>query len=63
LFYGAAGSLNLPMALWMTGGSLLVMPLGRFVFTRVSAKVLAHLVAGLAILALLVLAAGLWMAA
>jgi uncharacterized protein len=63
LFYGAAGSLNLPMALWMTGGSLLVMPLGRFIFTRVSAKVLTHLVAGLAILALLVLAAGLWMAA
>jgi uncharacterized protein len=63
LFYGAAGSLNLPMALWMTGGSLLAMPLGRFIFTRVSAKVLTHLVAGLAILALLVLAAGLWMAA
>jgi uncharacterized protein len=63
LFYGAAGSLNLPMALWMTGGSLLAMPLGRFIFTRVSAKVFTHLVAGLAILALLVLAAGLWMAA
>jgi uncharacterized protein len=59
LFYGAAGSLNLPMALWMTAGSLIVMPLGRFVFTRVSGKVLTHLVAGLAVLALLLLAAGL----
>lgn len=59
LFYGAAGSLNLPMALWMTGGSLLAMPLARYVFTRVSGKVLTHLVAGLAILALLLLAAGL----
>ena len=62
LFYGAAGSLNLPMALWMTAGSLLVMPIGRFVFTRVSAQVLTHLVAILAFLALLVLAAGLWTA-
>ena len=62
LFYGAAGSLNLPMALWMTGGSLLVMPLGRFVFTKVSAQVLTHLVAVLAFIALLVLAAGLWTA-
>ncbi len=59
LFYGAAGSLHWPMAMWMTGGSLLAMPLGRFVFTRVSAKVLTHLVALLATLALLVLAAGL----
>ncbi len=59
LFYGAAGSLNLPMALWMTGGSLLAMPLGRFVFTRVSSKMLTHLVAILAVLALLVLVAGL----
>ncbi len=59
LFYGAAGSLNLPMALWMTGGSLLAMPLGRFVFTRVSSQVLTHLVAALATLALLILAAGL----
>lgn len=59
LFYSAAGSLNLPMALWMTGGSLLAMPLGRMVFTRVSAQLLTHLVAGLALLALLVLATGL----
>jgi uncharacterized protein len=59
LFYGAAGSLNLPMALWMTGGSLLVMPLGRYVFTRVSSRVLTHLIAVLAIAALLVLAIGL----
>jgi uncharacterized protein len=63
LFYGAAGSLNLRMALWMTGGSLLVMPLGRFVFTRVSGKVLTHLVAVLAILALAILAFGLIRAA
>jgi uncharacterized protein len=63
LFYGAAGSLNLPMALWMTGGSLLAMPLGRFVFTRVSSQVLTHLVALLAVLALLVLSAGLITAA
>ena len=59
LFYGAAGSLNLPMALWMTLGSLLAMPLGRFVFSRVSAQALTHLVAGLAALAILMLAAGL----
>jgi uncharacterized protein len=59
LFYGAAGSLNLPMALWMTGGSLLAMPLARFVFTRVSSQVLTHLVAALATLALVVLAGGL----
>ena len=59
LFYGAAGSLHLPMALWMTGGSLLAMPLGRWVFTRVSGQTLTHLVAGLAVLALLILAAGL----
>ncbi len=59
LFYGAAGSLHLPMALWMTGGSLLAMPLGRLIFTRVSAQALTHLVAGLAVLALLILAAGL----
>jgi uncharacterized protein len=63
LFYGAAGSLNLRMALWMTGGSLLVMPLGRFVFTKVSGKVLTHLVAVLAILALAILAFGLIRAA
>jgi uncharacterized protein len=63
LFYGAAGSLNVPMALWMTGGSLLAMPLGRFVFTRVSSQVLTHLVALLAVLALLVLSAGLITAA
>jgi uncharacterized membrane protein YfcA len=59
LFYGAAGSLHWPMALWMTGGSLLAMPLARYVFTRVSGKVLTHLVASLAILALILLAAGL----
>ncbi len=59
LFYGAAGSLNAPMAAWMTGGSLLAMPLGRFVFKRISAKALTHLVAGLAVIALLVLAWGL----
>lgn len=59
LFYGAAGSLNLKMALWMTGGSLLAMPLGRFVFARIASQVLTHLVAALAILALLVLASGL----
>ncbi len=59
LFYGAAGSLNLAMALWMTGGSLLAIPIGRLVFSRVSAQVLTHLVAVLAILALLILAAGL----
>ena len=59
LFYGAAGSLNLPMALWMIGGSLLAMPFGRFIFTRISSKVLTHLVALLAIVALLVLAGGL----
>jgi uncharacterized protein len=63
LFYGAAGSLNLRMALWMTGGSILVMPLGRFVFTRVSGKVLTHLVAVLAMLALAILAFGLIRAA
>ncbi len=59
LFYGAAGSLNLHMALWMTGGSLLAMPLGRFVFKKISAAMLTHLVAGLAGLALLTLAASL----
>jgi uncharacterized membrane protein YfcA len=59
LFYGAAGSLNLPMALWMTGGSLLAMPLARYVFTKISSQVLTHLVAFLAGLALLVLALGL----
>ncbi len=59
LFYGAAGSLNLPMALWMIGGSLVAMPLGRFIFTRVSSQVLTHLVAMLAMLALLVLSASL----
>ncbi len=59
LFYGAAGSLNLPMALWMTGGSLLAMPLARFIFTRVSGQALTHLVAALAVLALLMLASGL----
>lgn len=63
LFYGAAGSLNLRMALWMTGGSLVVMPLGCYVFTRVSGKVLTHLVAVLAILALAILAFGLVKAA
>jgi uncharacterized protein len=57
LFYGAAGSLNLPMALWMTGGSLLVMPLARYIFTKVSASTLTHLVAALALLALLMLSA------
>jgi hypothetical protein len=39
------------------------MPLGRFVFTRVSSQVLTHLVALLAVLALLVLSAGLITAA
>jgi uncharacterized protein len=63
LFYGAAGSLNLPLALWMTGGSLLAMPLARFVFKRVSGEALTHLVAGLALLALALLAASMlgWM--
>jgi uncharacterized protein len=59
LFYGAAGSLDLRMALWMTGGSLLAMPLGRYVFARISGQTLTHLVAGLAVLALLMLTAGL----
>ena len=59
LFYGAAGSLDLRMALWMTGGSLLVMPLGRYIFKRVSGEMLTHLVAALAVLALLMLVAGL----
>lgn len=59
LFYGAAGSLNWPMAIWMTLGSLLAMPLGRYVFKRVSSEVLTHIVAGLAVLALAILAAGL----
>lgn len=59
LFYGAAGSLHWPMAIWMTLGSLLAMPLGRYVFKRVSSEVLTHIVAGLAVLALVILAAGL----
>jgi uncharacterized protein len=59
LFYGAAGSLDLRMAAWMVLGSLLAMPFGRFIFSRVSAAVLTHLVAGLAAAALLVLAVGL----
>jgi uncharacterized protein len=59
LFYGAAGSLNLAMAVWMTVGSILAMPIGRLVFTRISSQWLTHLVAGLAMLALCVLAAGL----
>lgn len=59
LFYGAAGSLHLIMALWMIGGSLVAMPLARLIFKRVSGQALTHLVAILAILALAVLAAGL----
>ncbi len=63
LFYGAAGSLNLPLALWMTAGSFAAIPLARLVFKKISAQALTHLVAGLALLALALLAASLigWM--
>ncbi|NJM43261.1 MAG: sulfite exporter TauE/SafE family protein [Brachymonas sp.] len=56
LFYGAAGSLNLSMALWMTAGSLLAMPVARMIFKRVSAQALTHLVASLAAASLVLLA-------
>ncbi len=56
LFYGAAGSLDWHMALWMVLGSVLAMPLGRVIFKRVSATILTHLVAALAALALLMVA-------
>ncbi|NJS36230.1 MAG: TSUP family transporter [Brachymonas sp.] len=56
LFYGAAGSLNLNMALWMTAGSLLAMPVARMIFKRVSAQALTHLVASLAAASLVLLA-------
>lgn len=59
LFYGVAGSLDLRMALWMIGGALLAMPMGRLIFKRVSSENLTHLVASLAILSLLLLVAGL----
>ena len=60
LFYGAAGSLNVRMALWMTAGSVLAMPLARYAFTKVSAQALTHLVAGLATLALVMMTASLF---
>jgi uncharacterized protein len=56
LFYGAAGSLHLALAVWMTLGSLAAMPLARFVFKRVSGAALTHLVAVLAFMALVLLA-------
>jgi uncharacterized protein len=59
LFYGAAGSLHLRMAIWMVAGSIIVMPLGRFIFKRAPAQFLTHLVASLAVLALIILTVGL----
>jgi uncharacterized protein len=59
LFYGAAGSLHLRMAIWMVVGAIAAMPLGRYIFKRAPAYVLTHLVASLAVLALIILAIGL----
>jgi uncharacterized protein len=58
LFYGAAGALDLRMAVFMVIGSVLALPLARFVFKRASSQALTNLVASLASLALVMLAAG-----